>query len=179
MPPPRSRRTTAPGSGTTPVVAKLIAPGPFLHALITAAAPSAANQARLARFWLLEPMTIDRVLYRVVAQAGNLDVGLYRLDGAGGKPKTRIVSTGSFACPAVGGVATAIAGQALVPGHYAVALATDNAGFSSHYATDGDQLPNALGTMCWFAAASFPLPADVEAAVVAQANVIGLEAGQA
>jgi len=70
---------------------------------------------------------VNRIIIKVVASAGNIDVGIYN------SALSRLASTGSVACPAVGYAVLDIAEVVLDAGWYIAAIASSNvaATFSS------------------------------------------------
>jgi hypothetical protein len=120
-------------------------------------AVTTANAAQLNAFQVVRTVTVSTAHFRVGAQSGNLDFGIY--DDSG----TRLASTGSFACPAP---ATAGSSQALTssvtlaPGRrYWAAIAADNTtatllGLGSAQSASAYVLGGNV-------AATFPLPASL------------------
>ena len=86
-----------------------------------------ANTAYFMRFVVPTAFKPNRFVFYVAASSGNVDAGLYTDDGTGLAPSTRILSTGSTACPAIGRAALVITETLLVPGVYWGAFAADNA----------------------------------------------------
>lgn len=89
----------------------------------------AINRALYMPFEVQEICTVYQIGFQVAVQSGNLDVGIYRVDGS------RIVSKGSTAVAAAGVQVVDITNTELVPGVYFLAMCVDNttaafAGFS-------------------------------------------------
>lgn len=122
----------------------------------------AASSAVTCVFWVDRPTTINRLLINVAVQSGNIDLGIYDDDGAGGSPGTRLVSTGSFACPGVARQAITCSTTVLQPGRYWSALVADNITASFTYVPLVTLRP-AMVTR-YNKASSFPLPTSLAGA---------------
>lgn len=108
-------------------------------------------------FYVARTRTFDRICVHIGASSGNIDVGLYRSDGASKAPSTKIVSSGSVACPTANTLASVtIAATTLTPGFYWAVAANDNATAGFGYTRAAAAW--ALQTIrCAIAATAFPL----------------------
>jgi hypothetical protein len=132
---------------------------------------AAANVAYLGAFQVHRRKTVTAVRLRIGAASGNIDVGIY--DNAG----VRLGSSGSVACPAAAVNATVAltAPVTLEPGkRYFAAYAQDNA-VATQAVMSGISGPftGAHPSHSGQAAASFPLPANINVgALAATAHVV-------
>lgn len=86
---------------------------------------SSANMTYYMKFRVHADISVTALKFYVGAASGNMDVGIYA-DSAG-SPAARLVSTGSFAVPAIGLVSKAISSTALTAGtDYWLAINVDN-----------------------------------------------------
>lgn len=117
----------------------------------------AANDAFFAPIVpLTANCTSTTINVTIVTQAGNIDVGIYEWDGS---TMTRIVSSGSVACPAAGNASINITDTTLYRGtRYYFALAVSSAAMSFKATGAALYNYNAIG---YHEASSFPLPATV------------------
>lgn len=137
--------------------------GPVPEALLnlgTGPAFPQANAVVLQAFTVFASHTVQTCFFRVSAQSGNIDIGIYNDSG------TRLGSSGSTACPVVQNTASkAMTGTvSLVPGvRYWAAIACDNttASFSAINGTVVG-LPVVTGyPVRTLVATSFPLPSSL------------------
>lgn len=92
-----------------------------------------ANQATAIRCHTDAPLTINRIGLYIPTSSGNLDVGAYAADGAGGIPGTRLVSAGSTASPGTGLRRITVAETTIPAGFLWLAVAVNNATISLGY----------------------------------------------
>lgn len=127
-----------------------------------------ANRAKMIPIWVPALKAFSTVAFCVQTSIGNLDVGFY--SGVRAGTKTRLASTGSFACPAVGPRSVALA-VTLLPGFYWLAMAADNAGFGlSELNSQGSPGARCAMQVCEAKSASFPLPATIAAPTISEAE---------
>ncbi|MCC6314207.1 MAG: DUF4082 domain-containing protein [Thermomicrobiales bacterium] len=124
-----------------------------------------ANQAYLVRFRVAKPITVANIRVFVgSATSGNLDAGLYTLNGT---TWTRIASAGSTAAGTASTMQTLAltAAVTLVPGvDYWVAFAADNATVTilvTAISLSGAGTMYSIDNMSLTKTASFPLPATL------------------
>lgn len=117
-----------------------------------------ANVLELGPVWLETAMTVSALVVHVATQSGNIDVVMYSSDGASAAPLTRLVHSGSVACPAGGWRAIAVAPTLAAPGFYWTGLVVDN-GVASLDVTSSTMLHGAMLSNRYVQAAAFPAPA--------------------
>lgn len=117
----------------------------------------ASNEARYVR--VIGSGTISKIGFDVVAQSGNISVAAYRRTGTGtsAKPGTRLATSGSVACPAIGYAEVSLgASVTLYDGDY-LAMSADNTTFQ--FRGNSGPSGNALSTVYAFGqATAHPLP---------------------
>lgn len=166
------------GGASSPVLTKYIAPSITMYATGVAASITGGNTAMFTSFYVPHTQLIDRVFFEVAVQNGNVDVGIYDDDGTAGAPATRLSSSGSTACPAVGGASIAVTEVSLTPGNYWAALASDSATASFRYGT-GMLTVVGFITPRYSKTTSFPLPASIAAPTAdVSGNVFMIRAGK-
>jgi len=114
-----------------------------------------ANRAYFS--WFLVPLNckVDRILYEITTQAGNIDLGIYN------SALTRLASTGSFACPAAGQQAASITEQTLNAGVYILAFASNNANTYWRYSGLIEEISLTGYQNSGYQENAFPLPATI------------------
>lgn len=124
-----------------------------------------ANICLFVRRTVQRRKKINRITINVTLQGGNVDVAIYRDDN--GAIGTKVVGSGSVACPAVPRAPIAVAETMLGPGDYWLAFVTDSAIMSLAANLEGGNLTGAKRLV-----ATYPLPAgpvtptsDVEPAI--------------
>ena len=125
------------------------------------------STASTAHFWGLTvpvKVSVATAFFRVTAQAGNMDVGIYQ---ASGSTLTRLTSTGAIAVPATGigsqNAAALTSSVTLYPGvkYYAAIVADNTTAAFSGASLAG--LPSISGYPGWrpSKASTYPLPTSV------------------
>jgi len=150
--------------------------GPFGAGTPQIIAPG-ANQAQFTKFVAERRITVNRVFFTIGTSNGNIDVGIYDALGAGGGPGTRLVSSGSTACPAAGAASVTVAATTLAPGIYWAAWMTDSATASLRLQTQYAGF-RALTPTRWGQGVAFPLPTPAGGAVVANDDYYEIHAGR-
>lgn len=132
-----------------------------------------ANEATFTQFLVRHPIVVNRITLTIGTSSGNIDVGIYDDDGAGGAPSTRLVSAGSTPCPAAGAAAITVTETELAPGRYWAALAADNLTATFQFGRiAGGTI--ALTPNRYTRAASFPLPATATSPTASTAQDVYL-----
>lgn len=133
------------------------------------AAIGTANMARGYPFWLPEPARVLKLwCYNGATLGGNVDVGIYSLDGR------LLVSSGSTVQAGASVLQEFdVADTTLGRGLFYAALATSSATatFFTVGASNATFLQLLKGAGCWQAASAFPLPATITFAALAAALV--------
>lgn len=172
--PPASSGTTGMGSSS-----KFVARSPLeLSGGGPTAAATGANTAYLLRFELEHAQVINRLMFWVGTQSGNVDVGIYDDDGTNGAPGTRLVSSGSTACPAGGAAAITVADTTLQPGGYYAAIVFDNG--TAQIARWSNMTYTGIGAVVapgYSKGSAFPLPSLLSSPSALGNDIFGILAG--
>lgn len=136
------KRTLIPSQVAAPTLVP-----PFYTSSVSAAAWPATNRAVFMRFYLPVTTTLRYLNWVSSTQSGNVQVGVVSLSGANRLSYTRVMNSGTFACPAAGNIRTDLGATALPPGDYAMFLWADNTTFQTRTATaSGIQALRYVGT---------------------------------
>lgn len=146
---------------------------PLFNRAVTGSSAIGANKAEFTAFEVTSAMTLDRLLVKVTATSGNVDVGIYDATGTGGAPGARVVHSGSTACPGTGIQKIAFSSTVLQPGRYWAAFSTDNGTAGLNYCTGLDSLETFLDCR-YTQSTAFPLPSTAAATIDTTGNVFFL-----
>lgn len=139
---------------------------PLYHGLIlpgndgSVDTPFAANRMLGIPMWVPVAKVFSEITFGIQTASGNLDVGIGTADRTS-SVFTRIISSGSFACPAAGPRAQAIAPTFLPAGQYYLVMSADNAvvlvTLLNSQVSPGNFFEENL---CFTTGGSFPIPAS-------------------
>lgn len=119
-----------------------------------------ANRAKYQPIFTGKPVTVTDIGITVTTQAGNVDAGIYTMDGI------KLVSNGGVACAAAGVQVIAITDTLLVPGWYLLAFVSDSSTAAFRMSTITNNVSRCCG--CYQQDTAYPLPSPATLAV--QAN---------
>lgn len=125
----------------------------------SAAALAASNGSYMMGFYCYVPTVVSKIALRIGTASGNICVGIYDDDGAAGIPGTRLVTSGSIACPTAGNISVSLGSTiTLQPGKYYAAFAADNGTVTIYYQSNVGWWTSSAGMALRYSAASnFPL----------------------